>query len=335
MKNIKKLVSIALISAFALGISGCNMIEKTPEAIAKSSVAKVNDEVITRGELDNSPSMLQLKAQYESQYGTDYTKNTEAMGQFNTQKKSILDQMVTEKLILQKAKELNVGQDDKAINTEVDAKIADVKKNYKTDDEFKTALKSSGFDETSLKVYFKEQLIIQKVVDNITKDVTVKDSDIQAYYTANPNKYTEKPDRINTAHILVKTKEEADKVKARITAGEDFGTIAKELSLDPGTKDKGGELGFVNYVDSGLEENYINAAIKLKVGEVSDPVQTSYGFHIIKCLVKEEYPVKSFDSVKDEIKSTLLEQEKNTATSSKIAEWKKAAKIKTYENNLY
>ena len=328
-------MSIALISAFVIGAAGCNMIEKTPEAIAKSTVAKVNDEVITRGELDNSPSMMQLKAQYESQYGADYTKNTDAMGQFNTQKKNILDQMVTERLILQKAKELNIGQDDKAISAEVDAKIADVKKNYKTDDEFKTALKSSGFDETSLKTYFKEQLVIQKVIDNVTKDVTVKDSDIQAYYTANQNKYTEKPDRINTAHILVKTKEEADKVKARIAAGEDFAALAKELSLDTATKDKGGELGFVNYVDSGLEENFINAAIKLKVGEVSDPVQTSYGFHIIKCLAKEEYPVKSFDSVKADIKSTLLEQAKNTATTSKIDEWKKAAKIKTYENNLY
>lgn len=311
------------------------MIEKTPEAIAKSTVAKVNNESITRGELDKSPGMLQLIAQFKSQYGEDYTKNTEAMGAFNTQKASVLDKMVTEKLLLQKAKELNIGQDETAISTEVDKEIADVKKNYKTDEEFKTALKTSGFDETSLKTYFKDQLVIKKVIEDITKDVTVTDSAVQDYYNANKNKYTEKPNRINTAHILVKTKEEADKAKARIDAGEDFATVAKELTLDTATKEKGGELGFVNFVDSGLEENYINAAIKLKKGEVSSPVQTSYGFHIIKCLALEEYPVKSFESVKDEIKSSLVDEAKNTATTNKLQEWKDSAKIKKYEKNLY
>lgn len=311
------------------------MIEKTPEAIAKSAVAKVNGETITRGELDSSPGIQQLIAQYKAQYGDEYTKNTEAMGSFNSQKASVLDNMVTERLILQKAKELNIGQDEKAVSSEVDAKIADVKKQYKTDTEFQNALKSSGFTETTLKAYFKDQIVIQKVLDSITKDVAVKDADVQSYYTANPYKYTEKPNRINTAHILVKTQAEAEKVKSRIDAGEDFAKVAKELSLDTATKDKGGELGFVNYDNSGLEESFINAALKLKVGEVSSPVQTSYGYHIIKCIAKEEYPLKSFDSVKNEIKSTLLEDAKNTATTNKLKEWRDAAKIKKYEKNLY
>lgn len=334
MRNIKKLLSVAFILVLVLSITGCNMIEKTPEAIAKSTVAKVNSETITRGELDKSPGMLQLIAQYKAQYGDNYTSNTEAMNSFKTQKASILDQMITEKLILQKAKELNIGQDEKALATEVDAKYADVKKAYTNDTDFNNALTSSGFDETSLRAYFKNQIIIGKVIDNITKDVTVTDKAVQDYYNSNPYKYTESPNKIDVAHILVKTQDEATKVKARIDSGEDFAKVAKEVSLDTATKDKGGDLGYVNYVDSGLETNFINAAIPLKVGQISTPVQTSYGFHIIKCIAKQEYPVKSFDKVKEEIKTTLLGNAKNTATTNKITEWKSAAKITKNEKNL-
>jgi foldase protein PrsA len=334
MKNIKKLVSSVLISVFVLSVTGCNMIEKTPEAIANSTVAQINNEKITRGELDNSPEMFQLIAQFKAQYGDNYTTNTDAMTAFKTQKGQLLDQMITERLVLQKAKELNIGQDEKAVQTEVDAQYAEAKKNYTSETEFTSALTSSGYTETSLKAHFKNEIIINKVVDYITKDVTVTDKAVQDYYNANMSKYTEKPNQIDAAHILVATQAEALKVKARIDAGEDFAKVAKEVSLDTATKDKGGDLGFVPYIDSGLEANFINAAIALKVGQVSAPVQTSYGFHIIKCIAKQEYPVKKFDAAKAEVKTTVLDQAKTDAVTAKVAEWKKAASITKYDNNL-
>ena len=76
------------------------------------------------------------------------------------------------------------------------------------------------------------------------------------------------------------------------------------------------------------------AAIALKAGEVSAPVKTSFGYHIIKCIGKTEYPLKAFAAVKDEIKKTVLDTAKSTAVTDKITEWTKAAKIKTYEDNI-
>jgi len=334
LKKIKKLIAAALLAALVMSATACGMIEKTPEAIAKSTVATVNGVKITRGELDANPSTVQLIATMKSYYGDNYTTNEEAMSYFKTQKTSILQQMISEELAIQKAKELNLGQDAAAVQTEADAKYEEIKNGYSTEDEFKTALSSSGFDETSFKEYLKKQIVIQKVIDNITKDVTVTDQAIKDYYDANPYKYTESPNTIHVAHILVATEDEAKAVKARLDAGEDFAAVAKDKSTDTSNKDNGGDLGTVNYVDSGYDETFMAAAIALNVGQVSDPVQTSFGYHIIKCIAKTEYPEKAFDTVKDEIKTTLMDSAKNTAITNKLTEWKNAAKIKTYDNNI-
>lgn len=334
LKKIKKIITAALLATFVLSATACGMIEKTPEAIAKSAVAKVNGVTITRGELDSNPSTIQLLATVKSYYGDNYATNEQALNYIKTQKSSILDQMVAEELVLQKAKELNIGQDEAALQKEVDAKYAELKSGYKSDTEFTTALTSSGFTDTSFREYLKKQLIIEKVSADISKDVTVTDQAIKDYYDANPYKYTTSPDTIHTAHILVATEDEAKAVKARLDAGEDFAAVAKEKSTDTASSANGGDLGTVNYVDSGFDATFMAAAIALKVGEVSQPVKTSFGYHIIKCIAKTEYPVKAFDTVKDEIKKTLLDTAKSDAVTAKITEWKSAANIKTYTDNL-
>lgn len=334
LKRIKKLITAALLATFVLSASACGMIEKTPEAIAKSAVAKVNGVKITRAELDANPSMVQLIATIKSYYGENYETDADAMSYLKTQKTSILQQMVTEELVLQKAKELNIGQDEAAVQAEIDAKYAEIKSGYATEEEFTTALSSSGFDTDAFKAYLKDQIIIEKVTTEISKDVAVTDQQVQDYYDANPNSYTENPNTIHTAHILVATEDEAKAVKARLDAGEDFAAVAKEKSTDTSNNANGGDLGTVNYVDSGFDETFMAAAIALKAGEVSQPVQTSFGYHIIKCIEKTEYPVKAFDTVKAEIKQTLLDTAKSEAISTKITEWTEAADIKTYEDNI-
>jgi foldase protein PrsA len=153
---------------------------------------------------------------------------------------------------------------------------------------------------------------------------------MQDYYNKNKYQFAEQPDKITIAHILVKTEDEAKKVKDRLNKGEDFAKVAKEVSQDPGSKDKGGDLGTVNYVGSGMDQTFIAQ----KEGAISDPVKTQFGYHIIKTIKKVEYPVKSFDAVKDQIRQQLLDQQKNQVLSQKIDEWKKAAKITKNENNL-
>jgi len=138
---------------------------------------------------------------------------------------------------------------------------------------------------------------------------------------------------IKLAHILVATKEEADKVEQRLKNGEDFGKLAKELSTDTGSKDNNGEYE-VPFVGSGFDETFMSTALAQAEGKISAPVQTSFGFHIIKTISKTNYPVKKFEDVKEEIKKTLLDQEKQTKYTDTMTKWRTDAKIKTYEENL-
>ncbi len=94
--------------------------------------------------------------------------------------------------------------------------------------------------------------------------------------------FTEKPNTMNVSHILVKTEDEAKKVKKRLDSKEDFAKVAKEVSQDPGSKDKGGLLGDINYNDANFDPTFMKAAIALKQGAVSNAVHTQFGYHIIK-----------------------------------------------------
>ncbi len=143
--------------------------------------------------------------------------------------------------------------------------------------------------------------------------------------------FTEKPNTMNVSHILVKTEDEAKKVKKRLDAKEDFTKIAKEVSQDTGSKEKGGLLGDINYNDSQFDPTFMKAAMALKEGAVSNPVHTQFGYHIIKVNSKKEYPVKKYEAVKEDIKKQLKSEKQQEAYTKKIEEWKKASKIKTYE----
>ena len=136
------------------------------------------------------------------------------------------------------------------------------------------------------------------------------------------------------SHILVANEEKAKSLKAKLDAGADFATLAKENSTDPGSKDKGGSLGFVAYNSTQLVTEFVNGFKNLKEGEVSAPVKSQYGYHLIKVTGIKNGEVVSFDGVKDQLKNFLLDQKKETVFNAKIQEWKTALGVKTYEDKL-
>ncbi|HDK7158197.1 TPA: peptidylprolyl isomerase [Clostridium botulinum] len=335
MKSAKKLLSVVCLGIFILTFTACDMVEKTPEAKAKSTIAKVNGEKIQRKDLEENPRLKQVVNQMKMQYGEEFEKSEQGKEAIKEQKKQILDELITEKVLLQKGKELKVIPKDEELNKEVDKKFNEIKAVYNNDEKkFEETLKSTGFTKETLKEYLKSQIIIEKVINEATKDVKVEDKDVKKYYNENQSMFTEKPNTMNVSHILVKTEDEAKKVKKRLDSKEDFAKVAKEVSQDPGSKDKGGLLGDINYNDANFDPTFMKAAIALKQGAVSNPVHSQWGYHIIKINSKKEYPVKKFDAVKEDIKKELKMEKQKEAYTKKIEEWKKASKIKTYEKNL-
>jgi foldase protein PrsA len=332
LKKIKKIIAAIAILTIAVSAMGCKMIEKTPEAIQKTVLATVGDEKITKGDLDKEIS--KNDAQLKQQLGNDYATNDKVKDQLTKMKKQQLDNMVTKKILLQEATKLNLKPSDDDINKQIDDQVNKIKAQYPEEGQFASVLEQNGLTEDQLKEALKDQIITNAVQDDMVKDLTVTDDEIQTYYDTNKDtKYTVAAGA-TVSHILVADEETAKGLKAKLDAGADFATLAKENSTDTGTKDKGGSLGFVPYNSTQLVAEFVNGFKDLKEGEISGPVKSQYGYHLIKATGLKQAEVTPLDKVKDEIKAAVLQEKQTNAFTTKIADWKTELKVKTYEDKI-
>ena len=192
--------------------------------------------------------------------------------------------------------------------------------------EYVKALKKQGFTaqdyrEKALAV----SVLSNKIFEAVTKDVTVTDQDIVDYYTQNQSQYGS-PESRDVRHILIAEKDKngkvdykaskakADQVYAELKAGADFATLAKEDSADPGSKDSGGQLSISR---GQTVPEFDKVAFDLKKGEISKPVKTQYGYHVIQAVSDvKKATTTSLDQVKASIKATLLQQKRNDAMNT-------------------
>ena len=343
MKKIKKLIATVAVCTLAISVMGCKMIEKTPEAIQKTVYATVGDEKITKADLDEE--MKATIDQLKQQYGDDYENNTQIKDQLKQMKVQYLNAMVNEKLMLQNAESLGVTPTDEELDEQVDEAVNQLKEQYSEDGQFDQVLEANGFTEDSFREYQRKQIIVQQVYNAMISDVEVTDDDVQAYYDENKDSQYTKGAGANAAHILIAEKddngdidfdaslEKANEVKAKLDAGADFAELASEYGTD-GTKDNGGDLGFVEYDQSNYDQDFLDGFKQLSEGQISDPIKSQFGYHIIKATGLKDAEVTPLEDVKDQIKSQLLQQKQSDAFNSKISEWKEAAKVKTYEDRL-
>ncbi|GAA0085991.1 peptidylprolyl isomerase [Clostridium sp. MB05] len=326
MIKIKKIIAAGALSIFAFSAVGCEMIQKTPEAIKNTVVAKVGNTKITKGDVDEivNPYM-------EQQYGKDFEKNAQLAEQIKTVKTQALNMLVDEKIMTKKAEDLGLAPTQEEVDTETKKYIDSIKANYGGEEGLNKALEATGMtlDEytTKLSEGMKNQLISTKVAEEIFKDINISDEDIKTYYDENKDSFGE----ANVAHILISDEAKAKEIRERAAKGEDFAALAKEFSEDPGTKDAGGSLGVVPYNSTQYVAEFVAGVKNLKEGEISEPVKSKFGYHIIKATDVKQ---KTFDESKDSIKTTLENQKKNEVYKDSLEQWKKDYKVKTYEDKL-
>lgn len=326
-------VSIAIIMLLGVFTSGCSLIEKTPEAIAKEKVAKVGNEYITRGELDDM--MVPTKAQIAAQNGGDnYLTSDDGKKAVLSEEKQVLQNLIEAKILEEQAASLKLFKNENEIQNAIDSKMADLIKSYKTKDDLEKELKSEKISDALLQKLLRIQVIGEKVYNYTIKNVSVTDDEIKKYYDENKDSITEKTNTMEVSHILVNTEAEAKEVKALLDKGGDFKALAKQYSIDTTTKDNGGSLGTIEYNDSNYEAAFVQAAMKLKAGQISDPVKTSYGYHIIKVTKKTIYPTLPYDKAKASIKEQLLYTKQQDTYNAALTKWKAAAKIKILDKTL-
>ena len=209
----------------------------------------------------------------------DITKE-EFYDQMKTQAgKQVLNNMVMEKVLIK-----NYKVEDK----DVDKKFDEMKKQY--GDQFDTLLKQQGIKEETLKTGVRAQLAQEKAIEKTITDKELKDN--------------YKPE-IKASHILVKDEATAKKVKEELGQGKSFEELAKQYSEDTGSKEKGGDLGY--FTAGKMVKEFEDAAYKLKKDEVSEPVKSQFGYHIIKVTDIKE-PEKSFEQSKADIKKEIVQK---------------------------
>jgi len=326
---LKKLVAAGAALAFAvLLLTGCG------GDLPSGAVAKVGDATITQEQFD--AKMKEIVAQLKEQ-APDKTKDAPG---YKLLEQRVLDYMVTLKIAELKAPSLKVAVADKDVQDQIDQAMlmfgGDQAK-------FDAALKQEGITLDQLKASFRERTLLTKTAEAVTSTVAVADADIQKYYDENLAEF--KQDESRTArHILfapgggtpdaagtytdaqwAEALAAAEKARAEIVKGADFAAKAKELSSDTGTKDQGGDLGVVQ--KGTMVPEFETSVFGLKKGDISQPVKTQYGYHLIE--VTEITPAKqqTFAEVKEQIKTQLLDPKKAIAWEAWLAKMKTELKI--------
>ncbi|WP_409304548.1 peptidylprolyl isomerase [Peribacillus sp. SCS-155] len=205
----------------------------------------------------------------------------------------VLQELVYEKVLSDKYK-----VSDKEVNKKLDELKAQMGEN------FESALASAGYkSEADLKRSMKVGMLQEKAA---IKDIKVTDKEIEDHYK------TLKPE-VHARHILVKDEKTAKEVKAQLDKGEKFEDLAKKYSTDPGSKDKGGDLGW--FGAGTMVQPFEEATYKLKKNEISAPVQSEHGWHIIQLLDKKE--LKPLKDMKKDIEHDLKVAKLDEATVQK------------------
>jgi peptidyl-prolyl cis-trans isomerase C len=134
-------------------------------------------------------------------------------------------------------------------------------------------------------------------------------------------------EEVSARHILVETEDEAKKILADLKKGGDFAAIAKEKSKDPGSKDNGGDLGF--FTKDQMVPEFAEVAYKLDKGQLSDPVKTQFGWHIIKVDDKRKKPAPTFEQVKDQVETFVVRK----AQAELITKLRADAKVEKFDKD--
>ena len=293
---------------------------------ATGPIANVNGVAIDREEFD-----------------AKYAKMTKA---FTTRKKdipaglakryreSILKQLIDKELLRQKIAEAGVTVGDEALAKELE----DYKKMFRTEENFQRYLKSSSITLEQIQANISHNLAVQELLAK-QGDLAVTDAEVTEYYEKNQSRYEIK-EQIRASHILFKVAKKDDKdedaaakkkadgvYKDAAKKGADFAALAKKHSEGP-TASRGGDLSYFNR--GRMVPEFEKVAFTMKVGDVSKPVKTQFGWHVIKVTDRKEGRKRPFDEVKESISKLLVNKKSRKAKAALLKELKDTAKVESF-----
>jgi foldase protein PrsA len=312
-----------LLATVAVAASACG---GGSDSVSAGSVANVNGTEISKAELDKL--IEQAKRGYKAQ-NQDFPKA--GTPEYQSLQQQYVAYLVELAEFRQAADDLGAQVTDKDID-KVEAQTIKDKFDGKRAD-YEKALKKAGFTPEDYRVNaLAVSALTQKIFDSVTKDVKVTDGDVFQYYNANQSQYGT-PESRDVRHILIAVKDKdgkvdyaaskakADQVYAQLKAGADFAKLAKEESADPGSKDTGGKLTISR---GQTVPEFDKVSFELATGELSKPVKTTYGYHLIEAVSDvRKATATPLDKVRASIRATLLQQKRNEEMQKWVEDLKK------------
>jgi parvulin-like peptidyl-prolyl isomerase len=317
---------IALLAALALAVAaaGCGGDDGEDSSdieVPTNAIAVVGDKEITKEEYDRL--LAAAEKTYEAREQEFPAAGTPEFAQLRN---AIVRSLVEKAQFEIAAEELDVTVTDE----DVDKRLDELKQQFFEGDEqkYKEELEAQGLTEEQVRTDLRTRLLSEKVFEKVTNQVEVTDDQVQAYYDENAAQF-ETPASRDVRHILVKSKAKADQLHAQLEGGADFAKLARQFSQDPASKKDGGKF---NAQQGATVAPFDKVAFELDTGELSEPVKTQFGWHIIEAVGDiQEKSTQPLSEVEQQIRDTLLEEKKNT----RINEWIEELRARFEDETAY
>jgi parvulin-like peptidyl-prolyl isomerase len=301
----RKLVLLTALSLLGFGLVACGSDENVPD----DAVAVVGDEAVTKSEFD---ALMNRAKQSYKQSQRDFPKV--GSQEYKTLQNQAVAYLVQQEKYRQKADDLDVEVTEK----EIDDRLQQLKQQYfqGKEEAFQKNLKDQGLTEEQVRTEIEAQLLSEKLYAKVTEGVKVSDDEIEKYYEEHKSDYRVAASR-EVRHILVAKKARADDLRRQLQNGASFAALAKRHSTDPSSKQNGGKLT----VRRGeTVPPFDKAAFSLKKGQLSQPVKTQYGWHLIEALSDVKAPKQTpLKDVREQIRQQLLQEKRQ----QEISDWSK------------
>jgi parvulin-like peptidyl-prolyl isomerase len=322
MPRLVRTTFVALTLALVLAGCGGGDEAKSPEDVPPDAIALVGEEPIPKAELDEL--MKEAEQGYKAQKRPFPKAGTPDYENLRSQ---AIAYLVQRSQYEQEADEMGIEVTDE----EVDKKLREVMNEVAegSRNKFLEQLKQQGLTEEQVRENLRMQILQREIVDSVTKDVEVTDADVEKFYEENKAQFTQPSSRL-VRHILIacknaaecrRDKSRADELYGEVRNGANFASLARRFSEDPGSKSQGGRY---QAVKGQSVPEFDRVAFELDRGEISRPVKTQHGWHIIQA-TGEATPEKvtPLATVEETIKNQLAQEKESQAVTRWLDQVKK------------
>jgi parvulin-like peptidyl-prolyl isomerase len=307
-----------------LGVVACTA---QAQGIYPGDAVRVNDETISYQRFQG------FYVEYRNSKGVQVGARGDQLELLKQLRIEAMDLMIEQELVKQAAENEGIAGDP----AEVDKQIAELRDVFDTDEQFRMKLEADGYTEETYRRHVQRMAAAKVYLDRIRADASdVRDSEVEQFYEENEARLT-LPEQVRVRHILLTWKpmgtqddraairEQMEPILERARAGEDFAALAREFSEDSATKGNGGDTGF--FYRGTMVPAFEQAAFALQPGDVSDPVDTVFGVHIIKLEERQEARLLPLDEVREQLRDHVREEKMEAAVGAKVDELRAAADV--------